>query len=51
MMLADTRYRDFFEFHGEFGAHYGVFPGCGTEIPFRDDTIEAPIVTTNSSCC
>lgn len=37
MMLADTRFRRWFDFFGDFSRHYGIFPGCGTSLPFRDD--------------
>ena len=33
-MLADTRFRPHFGFIGDFSTHYGIFPGCGTSIPF-----------------
>ena len=33
-MLANTRFAPHFDFIGDFGTHYGIFPGCGTSIPF-----------------
>lgn len=33
-MLHDTRFRDHFDFIGDFSRHYGLFPGCGGELPF-----------------
>jgi len=33
-MLADTRFAPHFDFIGGFSRHYGVFPGCGTPMPF-----------------
>lgn len=33
-MLSDSRFREHFEFIGDFGTHYGIFPGCGMEVPF-----------------
>jgi SAM-dependent methyltransferase len=33
-MLADTRFAPYFDFIGDFSTHYGIFPGCGTSIPF-----------------
>lgn len=33
-MLQETRFRPHFEFIGDFSRHYGVFPGCGTRMPF-----------------
>jgi len=35
MMLADTRYRQFFEFYGDFSKHFGIFPGCDTDFPYE----------------
>ena len=37
-MLADTRFAPYFEFIGNFSRHYGIFPGCGTDIPFATTT-------------
>jgi SAM-dependent methyltransferase len=34
MMLADTRLKDHFTFIGNFEKHFGIFPGCGTDIPY-----------------
>ena len=36
-MLADTRFASYFDFIGDFSTHYGIFPGCGTSIPFAAD--------------
>jgi len=33
-MLHDTRFRRHFDFIGDFGTHYGIFTGCGTNVPF-----------------
>lgn len=33
-MLHDTRFKAHFEFIGNFSRHYGIFPGCGNDIPF-----------------
>src|SRR5262245_42988516 len=44
-MLADTRFAPHFDFIGDFSAHYGIFPGCGTSIPF------ATTAATSGSCC
>lgn len=38
MMLAETRFAEHFEFFGDFSRHYGVFPDCGTAIPFSQDS-------------
>ena len=33
-MLADTRFAPHFEFIGDFSRHFGVFEGCGGEMPY-----------------
>jgi SAM-dependent methyltransferase len=33
-MLKESRFAAHFDFVGDFSTHYGVFPGCGTNIPF-----------------
>lgn len=45
-MLQDTRFRQHFEFIGDFNQHYGIFPGCGTDIPYAQD--ESAVT---SGCC
>lgn len=44
-MLHDTRLRAHFDFIGDFGRHYGLFAGCGGQMPF--DTAQAPV----AGCC
>jgi SAM-dependent methyltransferase len=46
-MLADTRFAPHFDFIGDFSTHYGIFPGCGTSIPFATGTATA----SGGSCC
>ena len=33
-MLHDTRFKDHFEYIGNWNTHYGIFDGCGTSLPF-----------------
>jgi len=40
-MLRYSRFSDHFEFIGDFNNHYGIFDGCGKQIPF----------TNEPSCC
>lgn len=47
-MLADTRFAPYFDFIGDFSTHYGIFPGCGTAVPFADDEASA---AATSGCC
>ena len=46
-MLSETRFGPYFEFLGNFKTHYGIFAGCGTNIPFsiKKDQMNA------TSCC
>ena len=47
-MLADTRFREHFEFIGNFTTHYGLFTDCGGSVPFNNAS------TSNDgslSCC
>ena len=49
-MLAETRFALHFDFIGDFSTHYGIFPGCGTSIPF----VTAPSSSSSKSgggCC
>jgi SAM-dependent methyltransferase len=48
-MLADTRFATHFDFIGDFATHYGIFPGCGTSIPFA--TRAAAPAKASSGCC
>lgn len=47
-MLKQSRLAPHFEFIGDFSTHYGVFPGCGTNIPFAVDKGSLPPAST---CC
>ena len=38
-----------FDFIGDFDTHYGIFPGCGTSIPFA--TSAAAPAKSSSGCC
>ncbi|MCF6273062.1 MAG: methyltransferase domain-containing protein [Rhodobacteraceae bacterium] len=33
-MLAGSRFAPYFEFSGDFSTHYGIFAGCGDDMPF-----------------
>jgi len=45
-MLKATRFAPYFEFIGDFSTHYGIFQGCGVEVPFAasDDV-------ASGACC
>jgi SAM-dependent methyltransferase len=45
-MLKESRFAPHFRFLGDFSTHFGVFPGCGTNIPFASDRNGA-----STECC
>ena len=47
-MLAESRFREHFDFIGNFDQHYGIFPGCGGSSPFNA-LADAP--STGAACC
>ena len=47
-MLHDTRFAPYFDFIGNFDRHFGIFPGCGTTIPFEPPAGTAPAA---GACC
>ena len=49
LMLEKTRLKEHFEFIGSFDKHYGIFPGCGKENPFRG--VHTKGASELGSCC
>jgi SAM-dependent methyltransferase len=47
-MLQQTRFAPHFEFFGDEGVHYGIFKGCGTDLPFAESADGA---SRAASCC
>lgn len=47
-ILKQSRFAQHFRFIGDFSTHYGVFPGCGTNIPFSDGSLATG---TGGACC
>jgi len=47
-MLFESRLAPHFEFFGDFTRHYGVFKGCGNDLPFTDVSAEGAAV---AACC
>ena len=45
-MLHDTRFAKHFEFIGDFSRHFGLFKGCGTDMPFDSQAGDAA-----AGCC
>jgi len=52
-MLRSSRLSDHFEFIGDKSEHCGIFPGCGTSIPFNGAGTTVSDTSTGSSgaCC
>ncbi len=48
MMLHDTRFKDHFDFWGDFETHYGIFEGCGGSAPFNTDNSNS---NDTAACC
>ncbi len=46
-MLHDTRFARHFEFFGDTRTHFGIFKGCGVELPFTEATGSVP----TAACC
>jgi ubiquinone/menaquinone biosynthesis C-methylase UbiE len=46
-MLQKTRFKNYFDFYGTWDTHYGIFEGCGGNIPFTSDTSNRE----GASCC
>lgn len=45
-MLADTRFAPHFRFIGDFNTHYGIFEGCGSDLPFDQGAVSGA-----GACC
>lgn len=48
-MLHDTRFKDHFEFIGDFSRHYGIFEGCGSVMPFDKNGVAGS--SAAGACC
>ncbi len=48
MMLHDTRFKEHFDFWGDFSTHYGIFEGCGGSAPFDTDNSNSQ---ETAACC
>ena len=47
LMLEKSRFAEHFRFIGDFRHHYGIFEGCGLNVPFADDSEPG----VGASCC
>jgi SAM-dependent methyltransferase len=50
-MLHDGRLAAHFEFIGDRSRHYGIFPDCGTPIPFTNSEAETEGSSMSGACC
>ena len=50
-MLSDTRFSPHFEFFGSCETHYGIFVGCGTDMPFTTGSGAGPVTSGEINCC
>ena len=46
-MLHETRFKKYFDFYGTWDTHYGIFEGCGGNIPFNESSSSS----SEASCC
>jgi len=46
-MLNETRFKNHFDFIGNWNTHYGIFSDCGNESPFNDNAGEV----LSAGCC
>lgn len=44
-ILHDSRFQSHFDFFGDFSRHYGIFNGCGTDLPFDEEGV------VSGGCC
>ena len=44
-MLCETRFKEHFEFYGNFDTHFGIFEGCGGSMPFSSEE------DSSQTCC
>lgn len=49
-MLAQSRFHQHFQFIGDFKHHFGIFPDCGTAMPFATST-NPDLTTGGGACC
>ncbi len=51
-MLQQTRFQPYFTFIGSWNQHYGIYPGCGTDLPFESSSKSSSTTQSPSnSCC
>ncbi len=50
LMLHESRYKNHFEFIGDFSTHYGIFEGCGSMNPFAGISTKSTEFGAGSCC-
>ena len=50
-MLHESRFREHFEFIGDRSRHFGIFPGCGTAVPFSSAAPDTAEQESSGACC
>ena len=49
-ILHESRFASHFDFYGSFERHYGIFPGCGTGLPYADNVNDSGTTRTGGCC-
>lgn len=50
-MLKETRFVRHFTFIGDWSTHYGIYDGCGTNMPFQSISAEEDLGAMGGGCC
>ena len=50
-MLHETRFKKHFDFIGDTSTHYGIFEGCGKNLPFESTAASPAPGVSGGSCC
>jgi ubiquinone/menaquinone biosynthesis C-methylase UbiE len=47
-MIHDTRFKEYFDFIGNWDTHYGIFAGCGLDVPYAQVQTQSD---SGGGCC
>ena len=50
-MLNESRFREHFDYIGDWSTHYGIFEGCGMVVPFEEGVPAIGADSSSGSCC
>ncbi len=50
-MLNESRFKEHFEFYGDWSTHYSIFAGCGTDMPFDGGAVLTDPESNGGGCC